>query len=579
MARRPTPIVVALKLDAKDFERGMKNASNKTGGFGKKLSGLASSGPLAIAAIGTAAIGLGVTAVTKFAEIENKVREVGTLLGDVSQEQLLAIRKAAQDIAIATGQESVEIVQGIYDSISAGVDYDKAFQFVEEAAKLAVAGNTDVAGAIDLLTSATNAFKLESSEVGDVADVFFSTVKTGKTTIAELGAAFSNVGPVAASVGVDLKDVAGWMAQLTLSGTPTATAATQVRAALAELSKPGTKAANLFEELADTSFPKFIDGGGSVEDAMKLLDGHMKTTGQSALEFFGRIDGAQAVMGATGASAEAFAATLASVADSSGAADQAFEVMSEGTQFKLDQLKQVASMILVELGAVIADFALQAVQDMTKWLEENEAMLNQMGEDTERIMGGTAEGIGASFNTILGLFDAFKGVLTFNWLSFWKGLETAAKGALDVVIAIFRIFGHDLREMIDETLASLRAIPDAFAEGIGKVTGAWESFRGAIGRRLPSVNFDALNLGVKPTLPRLARGGIVNQPTIALIGESGPEAVVPLNRGNGGAGGVTVNLYGPVYGGSRSQMADSIITAITEWQRVNGPLPEAMLAR
>jgi hypothetical protein len=41
--------------------------------------------------------------------------------------------------------------------------------------------------------------------------------------------------------------------------------------------------------------------------------------------------------------------------------------------------------------------------------------------------------------------------------------------------------------------------------------------------------------------PRMATGGIVNSPTIAMIGEAGPEAVVPLNR-MGSMGGSTVNV-------------------------------------
>ena len=36
----------------------------------------------------------------------------------------------------------------------------------------------------------------------------------------------------------------------------------------------------------------------------------------------------------------------------------------------------------------------------------------------------------------------------------------------------------------------------------------------------------------------MAKGGIVNQPTLAMIGERGPEAVVPLNKGMG----MTVNI-------------------------------------
>ena len=50
-----------------------------------------------------------------------------------------------------------------------------------------------------------------------------------------------------------------------------------------------------------------------------------------------------------------------------------------------------------------------------------------------------------------------------------------------------------------------------------------------------------------PKIPLLAKGGIVNSPTLAMIGEDGPEAVVPLNRKNnpdgiGLGGGMTVNI-------------------------------------
>ena len=47
-------------------------------------------------------------------------------------------------------------------------------------------------------------------------------------------------------------------------------------------------------------------------------------------------------------------------------------------------------------------------------------------------------------------------------------------------------------------------------------------------------------------IPELAKGGIVNKPTLALIGEDGPEAVIPLsqrnNPGGVGMGGGTVNV-------------------------------------
>ena len=50
-----------------------------------------------------------------------------------------------------------------------------------------------------------------------------------------------------------------------------------------------------------------------------------------------------------------------------------------------------------------------------------------------------------------------------------------------------------------------------------------------------------------PTIPMLAEGGIVTKPTLAMIGEAGAEAVVPLSRGGFGGGiNVTVNVGGSV---------------------------------
>jgi len=54
--------------------------------------------------------------------------------------------------------------------------------------------------------------------------------------------------------------------------------------------------------------------------------------------------------------------------------------------------------------------------------------------------------------------------------------------------------------------------------------------------------------------PALAEGGIVNKPTLALIGERGPEAVVPLKGGEGlGGDTIIMNIYGTV--SSENQLA------------------------
>lgn len=49
--------------------------------------------------------------------------------------------------------------------------------------------------------------------------------------------------------------------------------------------------------------------------------------------------------------------------------------------------------------------------------------------------------------------------------------------------------------------------------------------------------------GAWEKVPQMADGGIVSRPTLALIGEAGPEAVVPLGRGGFGGGSITMGDF------------------------------------
>jgi hypothetical protein len=61
----------------------------------------------------------------------------------------------------------------------------------------------------------------------------------------------------------------------------------------------------------------------------------------------------------------------------------------------------------------------------------------------------------------------------------------------------------------------------------------------------------AINLGFSiPDIPMLADGGFVTQPTLAIIGEAGPEAVMPLSAMGGAAGNmqqIVININGGVF--------------------------------
>jgi SLT domain-containing protein len=71
----------------------------------------------------------------------------------------------------------------------------------------------------------------------------------------------------------------------------------------------------------------------------------------------------------------------------------------------------------------------------------------------------------------------------------------------------------------------------------------------------------------------MAAGGIVTSPTLALIGEAGPEAVIPLNRAGatGLGGGITINVEAGLVS-TPDQIGQQIIEAIQNAQRRSGPV-------
>src|SRR5690606_38248211 len=106
----------------------------------------------------------------------------------------------------------------------------------------------------------------------------------------------------------------------------------------------------------------------------------------------------------------------------------------------------------------------------------------------------------------------------------WDGIKQAAKGAINSVIGFINRLIRAWNDFSFE-------IPPVVVAG----RTVFEGFR--------------INTPNIPEIPLLAKGGIVTRPTLAVIGEAGPEAVIPLNRGAAAAAGIgpiTVNIYGSV---------------------------------
>ncbi len=76
---------------------------------------------------------------------------------------------------------------------------------------------------------------------------------------------------------------------------------------------------------------------------------------------------------------------------------------------------------------------------------------------------------------------------------------------------------------------------------------------------------------ISSSIPKMADGGIVTGPTLAMIGEAGPEAVIPLSQmSNMGGSGVTINVAGGL--STSAEIGQSVVNALRAYSRTAGPL-------
>ena len=336
---------------------GAGQARKETGKVSQSLKDMAGSalkwGSVAAGATGA----LAVSAVKDFAVMDKGIREVATLIPDATQETVDALTSQINDVRTTMGQEGESVTKAFYDGLSAGISPEAIQPFVESAGQLATATGSDIAVAVDLGTTALNAFGLATEEASRINDIMFATVQSGKTTLPELASAYANVAAPANALGVSIEETNAMIAALTLQGVPTAQASTQIKAAFNELADDTKGLGGVFNDVAGQSFKDFIAGGGSVDEALAMIHQHAKDTGQEIINLAGSSEAANAVLLSGGAGADLYAGALENIAGSQGAVEEGFGVMSEGVAFQMQQFTESLAVAKEQLGAFVAPIA------------------------------------------------------------------------------------------------------------------------------------------------------------------------------------------------------------------------------
>ena len=114
-----------------------------------------------------------------------------------------------------------------------------------------------------------------------------------------------------------------------------------------------------------------------------------------------------------------------------------------------------------------------------------------------------------------GIIDFIAGVFTGNWKRAWQGVQNIFGGIM-----------NGLQALVKAPLNGVIGLINAAISGLNKI-------------KLPSIDIPffgtvggwGFNIG---KIPYLAKGGIIDNPTLAMVGEAGKEAVVPLENNTQG---------------------------------------------
>lgn len=154
------------------------------------------------------------------------------------------------------------------------------------------------------------------------------------------------------------------------------------------------------------------------------------------------------------------------------------------------------------------------------------------------LINGIKDSVTAVFTnirtTVTTITDAIKNGVSNAWTTLKNGVVNTVTALKNGVVGAFQSIWSGIKGIINTIIGGIDLMINGIVKGINTATSALNSIGFTVPDWVPGIGGKGFHLNIPqvPTvsLPKLAEGGIVDNPTLALIGEAGKEAVVPLQN-------------------------------------------------
>lgn len=479
------PIVVPVKADIDKFKKDFAKVQKHIKNVNKDLK--AQFKASAVAFTGLTA-GLGASLVS-FAKFENELNSVKTLLNEDSfknsgknlEQGFKDMRKELMAVGATTPVAIGDLNKALFDTVSAGVDAGKAVDVVRSAAGLAVAGVTDLKVATDGITSALNAYGMGAEQSELVASKFFQAQVNGKLTIEELSSSIGTLAPTAAAMGVSFDEMLGSVSAITLAGTSTSEAMTQMKAVLSNIAKP-TKAAQEEAARLGIQFDQSALKTKGLQGFIESLTNAQGFNKESATKLFGSTEALNAIFSLTGNQADAFKKTIGSLGNEQKTLTNYQKQLASQSSTLHNQIEILKNKFSVLVQTLVSEFApiatkvIKVVSQLFTKISQDEKLrklvvgvlagsaaltglvtaMGAVGFAAKILMGGSGIGL-----IIIGL-----GLLYSYWDDIWPAMKKTFFNFVDYIKLLANSYLKILKGMFTFDFALIK-------EGLGDILDYW----------------------------------------------------------------------------------------------------------
>jgi len=572
---------ITLPIVYKSNPKGLRNAQKQVGGFSKQLAKLGGvlAGAFSVAAITNFTKG----AVTAASDLEESLNALNVSFGDSAAE----ITKLGETAATAMGVSQTEF-------------NNAAVRFSAFADRVVGEGG-DVAGFIgDVSTRATDFASVFNIDVAEALQVFQSGLSGEaeplkrfginlldsevkafalRTGLIEVGQTMTEQEKVQARYGLLMESTAKTAGDFANTSDGLANSQRILQASFKDMQATvGAALVPAFATLTQAMLPIVDQLAPILTETMEQLAPVIE---EVAAQIPGLLEGFMPLIPVIGALAEAFFEIISGLlpifTDLIG---MLLPPVLELVEAFMPLIEQVLPLLVGLIGALLPVFQVLLSELLVPMIPIVLELLEAFFPLIEAVLPILIEFLEILIPILQFVSELFGDILIVAIGLFTEGIDMLA-ARLESFGEGFRILFEGLREFFGQIINSYITGFEAFVNGIiGGVN--------AIIRALNKIDVDipnwvpglggksfGINIGTVPkiSLPRvaLAEGGIVDGPTMSLIGEAGPEAVIPLDRLDR-MGGPTYNINVQAGVGDPVRIGEEVVTAIKRYERASGPV-------